>query len=1176
MSAAIKLEDKYEATGGRIYVTGPQTLVRIPIDQARSDAAQGMRTAGFISGYRGSPLGTYDLALWQAEKHLKQHRIHFEPGINEDLAATAVWGTQQTPLLGGAHQEGVFALWYGKGPGVDRSADAIKHGNFAGTSAKGGVLLLCGDDHGARSSTLAHQSDHALIHCGVPFLNPANLQEYLDFGLFGLALSRYSGCWIGFKCVTDIIDGSASIEVDPQRLRIELPTDYTPPPDGLSIRFELAALTAEARVFEQRHLAAQAFVRANRLDGQRFGARGRKRLGIVSSGKSWSDLIEALDQLGIGAAEAERLGIGAYKVAMVWPLEPERLKAFAAECDELLVIEEKRGVIEEQIARILFNLPADRRPRLSGKFDPSGRALVCQVGELGQREIMRSIVARHAAAGESSELRHRLDVALASGERTGKPAAIVARQAAFCAGCPHNTSTRVPDGSVAMAGIGCHGMAVMLPDRATLGGYHMGGEGAAWIGQAPFIDRPHVFQNIGDGTYFHSGLLAIRACVAAKVNITYKILLNGAVGMTGGQPIEGEQFAGEITAPKIAQQVHSEGVGRIAVVTEDLEKYQSRSEFPAITTFHHRDELDAVQRELREWQGTSVLIYDQACATERRRLRKRGKLPDTNVRLYINPQVCEGCGDCGVQSNCIAIEPLDTEFGRKRRINQSACNKDQSCLKGFCPSFVSVIGGSLAAPRQDDSPWTAWLDQSGEQQPDRPLLERRYSVLVTGIGGSGVVTVGAILGMAAHLEGRSCSVLDMSGFAQRNGSVMSHIRFAPSHETERSARIPAGCADVVLGCDPIVAASPDSIDMMAPNRAAVIVNRFVAPTVAFAADPDFRVDEGQLENQIGQRVGLDRVTGIDATGIVQKLIGDVLGVNMFLVGFAWQRALIPLERQSIEAAIRLNGAAVDMNLKAFALGRAAAARPSMLARLLSEKDAAPADAMDLTTVIAHRKAHLTAYQDAALADRYAALVERVQGAEQALGPGYVGLALAVAQVYAKLQSYKDEYEVARLLTQDLFREQLAQTFSGDYKLKFHLAPPLLSRRDPSTGRLRKKEFGSWILRVFAMLVPLRRLRGTVFDVFGYSAHRRLERALIGEYEQLVEWLLPRLTRANHAAAITVALCYDRVRGYDVIKEFNITRMRERLESAKTAFERAADPGSGSAAMAAELSRSSNT
>jgi indolepyruvate ferredoxin oxidoreductase len=1173
MSTSVRLDDKYLATTGRVYVNGPQTLTRLPIDQVRRDAAAGLKTAGFISGYRGSPLGMYDIALWAAEKHLKEHRIHFEPGVNEDLAATAIWGTQQTPLLGGARQEGVFALWYGKGPGVDRSADAIKHGNFAGTSAKGGVLLLCGDDHGARSSTLAHQSDHALIHCGVPILYPANLQEYLDFGLMGLALSRYSGCWIGFKCVTDIIDGSASIRIDAERLRIELPGDYSPPPEGLSIRFELAPLTAEARLFEQRLLAAQAFVRVNRLDGQRFGPSGRKRLGVISSGKSWSDLMEALDLLSIGEAEAERLGIGGYKVAMVWPLEPERLKAFAAECDELVVIEEKRGVIEEQIGRLLYNVPANLRPQLSGKHDPAGRPLVSQVGELGHREIMRTLVSRYLAHENSSELTQRLDVALSRSASSETPAAVVARQAAFCAGCPHNTSTRVPEGSVALAGIGCHGLAVMLPDRATLGGYHMGGEGAAWIGQAPFIERTHVFQNLGDGTYFHSGLLALRACVAAKVNITYKILLNGAVGMTGGQQIEGEQFAGEITAPKIAQQVHSEGVQRIAVVTDDPEKYGThRSEFPAITTFHHRDDLDAVQKELRTWRGASVLIYDQACATERRRLRKRGKLPDSNVRMYINPQVCEGCGDCGVQSNCIAIEPLSTEFGRKRRINQSACNKDLSCVKGFCPSFVSVTGGKLAAPPRSDASWGASLESLGE--PDPPSMGARHqSVLVTGIGGSGVVTVGAVLGMAAHLEGRPCTVLDMSGFAQRNGSVMSHIRFAPSYAAEHCARIPPGSADVVLGCDPIVAASPDSISMMAPDHATVLLNRFVAPTVAFAANPDFRVDEALLEDRIGQRVGRERVIGIDATGIVQALIGDVLGVNMFLVGFAWQSGLIPLKRQNIEDAIRLNAAAVEMNLKAFALGRTAAARPAMLSKLLSAGDASPADSMDLPAVIAHRKAHLTAYQDAALAERYAALVERVDRAEKALGPGNVGLALAVAQVYAKLLSYKDEYEVARLHTQDLFQQQLAGTFSGEYRIKLHLAPPFLSRRDPRTGRLRKREFGPWVLRLFALLVPLKRLRGTRFDLFGYSAHRRLERSLIGEYEILIESVLPQLTRANHAAAVAVALCHDGVRGFDVVKEQSIARVRARLDAAKAEFERTSTGATSSADPVLELSNS---
>jgi indolepyruvate ferredoxin oxidoreductase len=1153
---SLKLDDKYLATRGRVYVTGPQVLVRLPLDQARRDAAHGLKTAGFISGYRGSPLGTYDIALWQAEKHLKANNIHFVPGVNEDLAATAVWGSQQTQLMGGARQEGVFALWYGKGPGVDRSADALKHGNYAGSSENGGVLVLCGDDHAARSSTLAHQSDHVLIHCGMPILNPANTQEYLDLGLMGFAMSRYSGCWIGFKCITDIVDASGPILVDQDRLNVALPSDYAPPPGGLSIRSEVAALRAEARLFEQRLLAAQAFARANRLDRQLLGAPGRNRLGIVSTGKSWRDVSEALARLGIGPAEAARLRISAYKVAMVWPLEPEGIKAFAAGCDELLIIEEKRGVIEEQIGHLLYNLPAERRPRIIGKRDAQGRAFISEVGELDPVRAMLAIAERYLELEHSSEMHGRLAKALELSVGGEKAAPLVARSAAFCAGCPHNTSTRVPEGSIAVAGIGCHGMAVLMPERDTMSSAQMGGEGATWIGQAPFVDRPHIFQNIGDGTYFHSGLLAIRACVAANVNITYKILLNGAVGMTGGQPIEGEQFSGEITAPRIAQQVFSEGVGRIAVVTDDVGKFDAvRAEFPGVTTFHHRDDLDAVQREIRDWKGVSALIYDQSCATERRRLRKRGKLPDTNQRLFINPQVCEGCGDCGVQSNCIAIEPLETDFGRKRQINQQACNKDYSCVKGFCPSFVTVIGGRPRLGRPVEKLNAALSEALDEPTP--AVIGGGYSVLVTGIGGSGVVTIGAILGTAAHLESRACTVLDMSGFAQRNGSVMSHVRFLPDYEALRSARIPVGAADLVLGCDPIVAASPDSIAMMAPQRAVAVINHFVAPTNAFALDPNFRVDVSMLERSITQKIGADRLFGIDASGVVVALLGDAIGVNMFLVGYAWQRGLIPLARASIETAIRLNDAAVDMNLRAFALGRLASARPSSLAVLMAGiQPASIEDAEDLAALVEHRKAHLEGYQDPALAARYGALVARADSAEKALGLRHNGLALAVARVYSKLLSYKDEYEVARLLTQDVFRRQLDAAFTGDIKLKLNLSPPFLSRRDPVTGRLRKKEFGAWLLPVLAVVARLRRLRGTVFDIFGYSAHRRMERALIREYETLIEDILGRLCSANHSAAVALARCHESLRGYDVIKETSISEMRPRLEAARDAFEHA--------------------
>jgi indolepyruvate ferredoxin oxidoreductase len=1152
----VSLDDKYTALNGRVYVTGAQALTRLPLDQARRDASQGLKTAGFVSGYRGSPLGTYDLALWQAEKHLKAHHIHFEPGVNEDLAATAVWGSQQSGLVGNSRYQGVFAVWYGKGPGVDRSADALKHGNYAGSSAHGGVLVLCGDDHAARSSTLAHQSDHALIHCGIPILNPSDLQDYLDFGLFGFALSRSSGCWIGFKCVTDIVDSSSSVCIDPERLEILQPTDYTPPPGGLSIRLDVAALTAEARVFEQRLLAAQAFVRANRIDRPELGKMGRKRLGIVSTGKSWRDTVEALARLGIGPPEAESLGIGTYKVGMVWPLEPHGLKAFAAECDDLLIIEEKRGVIEEQVATLLYNLPASERPRLFGKHDITGAPFVSEVGELDPGKVLKIVAASYLARSDSEEMRGRLAAAETVTTALERIPGVV-RLPAFCAGCPHNTSTRVPEGSIATAGIGCHGMAVLMPERNTLPGYHMGAEGAAWIGLAPFSDTEHIFQNLGDGTYFHSGLLAIRACIAAGVNITYKILLNGAVGMTGGQPIEGEQFAGEITAPHIAQQVFSEGAKRVAVVSEQPEKFSSAGRhFPPGTTFHHRHELDAVQRELRACKGVSVLIYDQSCATERRRLRKRGKLPDPDERMFINPEVCEGCGDCGQQSNCIAIEPLDTEFGRKRKINQSTCNKDYSCLKGFCPSFVTVVGGR---PRTAAGAGTA-LDSLVANLEEPPLrsFDETYSVLVTGIGGSGVITIGALFGMAAHLEGKECSVLDMSGFAQRNGSVMSHVRFGSGHEVMRAARIPARAADVVIGCDPIVTAGPESLAMMSEGRTSVVMNRFLAPTSSFAANPDLRVDLTLLARAIIRRLGAEeRLHDVDASGIAVRTLGDAIGSNLFLVGFAFQLGLIPLKHTSIESAIRLNGTATQMNLTAFALGRAAAIRPGALADLLAPTASKSIDAEDLAAVVAHRAAHLERYQNKELARRYTAFVKRVQDAEQALGAGFSGLATMVALVYAKLLSYKDEYEVARLFTQSVFQQQLGATFSGDVRLKFHLAPPLLSRRDPATGRLRKAEFGPWVLRLFSLLARLRGLRGTMFDPFGASAHRRIERALIVEYEQLVEVILSRLNSANYAAAVELAGCYEAVRGYDVVKEESIARMRAKLPAARAAFEAAA-------------------
>jgi indolepyruvate ferredoxin oxidoreductase len=1154
----VTLDDKYTKTSGQVYLTGSQALVRLPMMQRARDLADGFNTAGYISGYRGSPLGIYDLALWQAERHLKDHHIHFQPGVNEDLAATSVWGSQQVGLLGDARYDGVFAMWYGKGPGVDRSGDPLKHGNFAGAAAKGGVLALCGDDHGARSSTVAHQSEQALIHFGMPILHAANVQEYLDYGLYGFALSRYSGCWVGFKCVTDTVETSASVSVDPERVRIATPSDFVMPPGGLNIRLGVLPLQAERQLFESRLTAAQTFVRANQLDQVRLGGQGLQKLGIVTTGKSYLDVIEGLRRLGVDQARAEALGIAVYKVAMVWPLEPVGLAAFAQSCEEILVVEEKRDVIESQIARILYNLPADGRPRLVGKLDEKGAPLLSTVGELDPDRVMQVIAARYLALGDDADMCAMLNAA-ASG--AAAPVGFVAGQGAlmrmpsFCAGCPHNTSTRVPEGSKAMGGIGCHGLATWMPDRKTLALYHMGGEGAPWIGQAPFVETPHIFQNLGDGTYFHSGLLAVRACVAAGVNITYKILLNGAVGMTGGQPIEGERFEGEITAPHVASQLLAEGVKRIAVVSDDPAKFGDRNGFPAACTFHHRDELDAVQRELRDWKGVSALVYDQACATERRRLRKRGKVVDPDKRLFIYPDVCEGCGDCGVQSNCVAIEPEETALGRKRRINQSVCNKDYSCIKGFCPSFVTVTGGKLRT--RGEAAGSEIELAAALPSPELPPLDRVFSLLVGGIGGNGVVTVAAILGMAAHIESKPCTVLDISGLAQRNGAVMSHLRFSPGEMLDQAARIPMGEADLVIGCDLVVAGGGECLGKMRPGHTAVVYNEFIAPTSAFAGNPDLDFSGRGLVDAISARADAARLFGVDATGMAVRVMGTAIGANLFLVGYAWQKGLIPLTATAIETAIALNGTSVSLNKRAFALGRLAADDPLRVTAWLGEESGAEPPATEtLETILAGRTALLRDYQGQAYAETYSAFVRMVAAAEQNLPDQDGALARAVARVLARLMAYKDEYEVGRLFASEHFRRHLAETFEGDFKIAFNLAPPLIAPLDKRTGRPRKMRFGRWMETGFRALASLRFLRGTPFDPFGYTAHRRMERALITEYRQRIEQLIARLDDGNYRAAVAIAERFGNVRGFGIVKEQALAKVRSELKTLSDEFEAA--------------------
>ncbi len=1141
------LEDRYRLESGRVWSTGVQALVRLPLMQRVRDRAAGLDTAGFISGYRGSPLGTYDMALWQAKPFLDEHQIRFEPGVNEDLAATAVWGSQQANLHDGARHDGVFAIWYGKGPGVDRSCDALKHGNYAGSSPHGGVLVLAGDDPGARSSSIAHQSEQALIHCGIPVLNPSHVQDYLDLGLHGWALSRYSGCWVGFKCLTDTVDSSRSVRVGPDRVRIVRPEDFEMPEGGLNIAWANLPLAVEQRLFEQRLEAVRAYVRANGLDRTVLDA-PRRRLGIVTTGKAYLDVRQALEELGIDEARRARLGLSLYKVAMTWPLEPEGLRRFASDLEQILVVEEKRPLVEEQMASQLYNLPG--RPRLYGKRDETGAPLVPQVGELSPADVMRAIcswlgraVPEHAAS-------------LTAPASAAVPAAApgLTRLPSFCSGCPHNTSTVVPEGSVALGGIGCHGMAVWLPERRTLAVTQMGGEGANWIGQAPFTETPHIFQNLGDGTYFHSGLLAIRAAVTAGVNITYKILVNGAVAMTGGQPIEGEPMEGEVTAPEIARQLDAEGVKRIAVVSDDVAKY-ARGSFPKGVTVHHRDQLDRLQRELRQVPGVSALVYDQICAAEARRLRKRGELFDPDERIVINELVCEGCGDCSVQSNCISIEPVETEFGRKRTINQSTCNKDYSCVKGYCPSFISVIGGTLRKRGSEAADTGGDEYFAGLPDPRVADAERPFNILVAGIGGSGVVTVGALIGMAAHLEGKGCSGLDVTGLAQKNGPVMSHVRVANDPEDLHATRIAVAAADLVLGCDVVVASGAESREKMSRGRTTAVVNTHVAPTSDFASDPDLDLSSRGMEDMIAAATAEGDSHLLPATGLATALLGDGIASNLFLLGYALQLGRVPVGLGALERAIELNGRAVAMNKRALAWGRLAAhdlERVRSAARPGLRGAEAPERERSLDEVVARRVEFLTGYQNVAYARRYRDLVERVRAREEKLDGGATRLADAVARYYFKLLAYKDDYEVARLWTNGEIERQLEAEFEGDYKLRLHLAPQFFPR-SRETGRPRKFRFGPWVFTLFRVIAWFRFLRGTPFDPLQLMAHRRLERRLIGRYETTVAELLAGLCPDNHQLAVEIASLPEQIRGYADVKERHLEEVRQKHADLMAAF-----------------------
>lgn len=1138
----VSLDDKYRLNQTKAYITGIEALVRLPILQHQRDQERGLKTAGFVSGYRGSPLGGVDQAMWKAETFLKDHDIKFVPGVNEDLAATAVRGSQEVGLVPDSQFDGVFGMWYGKGPGLDRSMDAIRHANAIGTAEYGGVLAVVGDDHGCKSSTYPFQSEHLFASLSMPILAPANVQEVLDLGVFGWELSRYSGCWVGLKAITENMDSAISAEIDPHRVTIKLPKDFQLPADGLNIRWPDTPLAQEERLNKYKIYAAREFARVNDLNRIVIDSK-RPKLGIITSGKSYLDVRQALDDLHIDEEMASKIGIRLYKVGMPWPLEPQKTHEFADGLNEILVVEEKRSVIEDQLTGQLYNWPVEKRPRVVGEHDEHGNELLTNLGELTPAMIARAIASRLSRYYYSDAILERLEFIRQKEQKLAQPRTLSVREPMYCSGCPHNTSTQVPAGSIAGGGIGCHYMSTFSKTRPAHGYTHMGGEGVNWIGMAPFSETKHIFQNLGDGTYFHSGLLAIRQSVASGVNITYKILFNDAVAMTGGQPVDGS-----LSIPQMIQQLKGEGIQRIELVSDTPQNHQHLKD--SLVNIRHRDDLNQVQKSLRDVSGTSVLIYEQTCATEKRRRRKRGQLKDPSTRVFINSAVCEGCGDCSQKSNCLSVVPKETELGRKRQIDQAACNKDYSCLKGFCPSFVTVTGGKLKKNRTAD----AASEFADLPEPRQPSLKQPWNILVTGVGGTGVLTVNAVLSMAAHLEDKGVATLNQTGLAQKFGPVTGHLRIAKKQSDIHTVRIPAGDADLMIGCDLIVSASDDALAKLHMDRTHAVINDTLLPTAEFVSNPDAVFHGDAMKRSIIEELGEGKAGFLPATDIARALLGDSIATNMFMVGYAYQKGLIPVSAEAINKALELNGVQVDFNQKAFMWGRRAAVDLVEVTRIAGTNKQ-PTEALEsVEDIIQFRYQDLVAYQNQEYANQYRQQIEKVRQAElkQADGSELI-LTKAVAKALHRVMAYKDEYEVARLYTDGRFQKDLQESFEGKIKLNFHMAPPLLSKRDPDTGHLRKITLGSYMLGLFKLLAPLKVLRGTALDIFGYSDERKMERQLIIELQDTVNSLLKGLKKHNrqHAADI-VSLALD-VRGYGHVKESNYQQYRLRLEKQLAKF-----------------------
>ncbi|WP_294256830.1 indolepyruvate ferredoxin oxidoreductase family protein [uncultured Comamonas sp.] len=1172
---SVTLDDKYSLARGRAFMSGVQALVRLPMLQRLRDAQAGLNTAGFISGYRGSPLGTYDQSLWAAKKHMEANHIVFQPGVNEELGATAVWGTQQLDLYPETKKfDGVFGIWYGKGPGVDRCSDVFKHANMAGTARHGGVIAIAGDDHISKSSTAAHQSDHIFKACGTPVFFPSNVQDILDMGLHAFAMSRFSGLWSGMKTIQEVVESSSSVLVDPDRVNIILPEDFQMPDGGLHIRWPDPPLEQEARLMNYKWYAALAYVRANKLNHNVIEG-PNDRFGIIASGKAYNDTRQAMADLGLDEDTCHQLGIRLHKVNVVWPLEATITRDFARGLQEILVVEEKRQVIEYQIKEELYNWRDDVRPNVVGKFsdehggewslpNPSTDWLLRPTADLTPAIIARAIAQRLKKLGVPEHVQTRMQQRLAvldareAAIKAAKEVSTGDRTPWFCSGCPHNTSTRVPEGSRAVAGIGCHYMTTWMPDRRTSTFTQMGGEGVTWVGQAPFTQEAHVFANLGDGTYFHSGLLAIRQSIAAGTNITYKVLYNDAVAMTGGQRV-GERPEGH-SVLQIMNSLLSEGVQKLVIVTDEPEKYDGVKLGEGVTV-HHRDELDEIQRQFRELKGCTAIIYDQTCATEKRRRRKRGTLSTPDKTVVINELVCEGCGDCSVQSNCLSVEPVETEFGRKRRINQNSCNKDYSCVKGFCPSFVTVEGGQLKKPRQEKKGSLEALPHIPE--PVLPVAEQAWGIVVAGVGGTGVITIGSLLGMAAHLEGKGVVTQDAAGLAQKGGSTWSHIQIANRADAIYTTKVDMAKADLVIGCDPIVAATPTTLSVMQPGRTYVALNSHAAPTATFVGNPDWQSPAARCATVLAEAVGQGALGSFDAEKASTALLGDSIYANPMMLGYAWQKGRVPLSHASLMRAMELNGVQVARNQEAFEWGRRCAHDLEAVRALYQASQVIQfVKKPSLEEMLDKRVEFLTAYQNAAYAGQYRDFVAKVRAVEEPLQQG-TRLSQAVARYLFKLMAYKDEYEVARLHTDAAFTQKISGMFEGDYKVVHHLAPPGFAKKD-AQGHLLKKSYGPWMRKAMGWLAGLKGLRGTALDPFGRTEERRTERALIVEYRQCIDTLLTGLTADKLALAVEIASIPEDIRGYGHVKERHLAAARIKWQALMTRWSSAAAPAAAAA------------